>query len=629
MNRTQSKDKLSRFGERFVALCNDIDQQANQFKSKPIGPIGQYIRVNEESAGDETLCTLIETQINKKTLESFIVEKGNEKDFHKLKELMSRHFPNGNPNIIKRKSYGSRYDINRTRVPKDCNVQTILDHLTFQHDEVFNHVVDSLKIEKILVTTDNKAQELFRNKNTVPKNTFFAVTRSFNKYFPPTDKSNYASYYIWKPQGQDRLLITLHNQAKQMENEESSFREEVRKLENELRGFDEKKREHNMKKTAVVEEIKQHQNKINDLLKQKTIVMSELSKISDKNRSIHQLEENVKLHERKLNNASQLKIQKVDEKKKVKMALEEISTEKLDLYESNRHSLCLSRDKLQEKIESAKRSLSGLQSNVLKEKKDLARTKKILDSLEANFKSAQTKAQATERKALNLSNGVQVKAEEVPSSKKEFEAQLKLQKQRAEKLKEELGMNDTQLVEATNKLVNDISKLKIDTHQNSGYSKRLFDHAKHKSDTLEKWKEDIVRHLRIDFREALKANGILRAELDVDYEHENLNIKVSSSNTSNQVALSSLSGGEKSKVLGCLLYALWHHVQCPFRGVDEWDVFLDHQARADMERLMYDNVKRDDHQYFFISPQDSTMLTPTWIEKNKDWALVITLQKNQ
>jgi len=37
-----------------------------------------------------------------------------------------------------------------------------------------------------------------------------------------------------------------------------------------------------MKKAAVVEEIKQHQNKINDLLKQKTIVMSELSKISDK-----------------------------------------------------------------------------------------------------------------------------------------------------------------------------------------------------------------------------------------------------------------------------------------------------------------------------------------------------------
>ena len=190
-------------------------------------------------------------------------------------------------------------------------------------------------------------------------------------------------------------------------------------------------------------------------------------------------------------------------------------------------------------------------------------------------------------------------------------------------------MNDTQLVEATNKLVNDISKLKIDTHQNSGYSKRLFDHAKYKSDTLEKWKEEIVRSLRIDFRNALKANGILRAELDVDYEHENLNIRVSSSNTSNQVALSSLSGGEKSKVLGCLLYALWHHVQCPFRGVDEWDVFLDHQARADMERLMYDNVKRDDHQYFFISPQESTMLTPTWIKDNQDWAKVITLEKNQ
>ena len=95
------------------------------------------------------------------------------------------------------------------------------------------------------------------------------------------------------------------------------------------------------------------------------------------------------------------------------------------------------------------------------------------------------------------------------------------------------------------------------------------------------------------------------------------------------MALSSLSGGEKSKVLGCLLKALWDHVQCPFRGVDEWDVFLDHQARADMEKLMLENVKFDEHQYFFISPQESTLLTATWIRDNRDWAKVITLEKNQ
>ena len=64
-------------------------------------------------------------------------------------------------------------------------------------------------------------------------------------------------------------------------------------------------------------------------------------------------------------------------------------------------------------------------------------------------------------------------------------------------------------------------------------------------------------------------------------------------------------------------------------NVDEWDVFLDHQARADMEKLMLENVKTDNHQYFFISPQESTLLTGTWIRDNKDWAKVITLEKNQ
>ena len=179
---------------------------------------------------------------------------------------------------------------------------------------------------------------------------------------------------------------------------------------------------------------------------------------------------------------------------------------------------------------------------------------------------------------------------------------------RVEKLKKELGKEDAELVEATNKLINDINKL---------------------SNTLEKWKEAIVRSLKQDFRCALNKSGIMRAQLDVDYEDENLTISVSSSNTDQKVALSSLSGGEKSKVLGCLLKALWDHVQCPFRGVDEWDVFLDHQARADMEKLMLENVKFDEHQYFFISPQESTLLTATWIRDNRDWAKVITLEKNQ
>ena len=92
--------------------------------------------------------------------------------------------------------------------------------------------------------------------------------------------------------------------------------------------------------------------------------------------------------------------------------------------------------------------------------------------------------------------------------------------------------------------------------------------------------------------------------------------------------MSSLSGGEKSKVLGCLLFALWNHVQCPFRGVDEWDVFLDHTARADMEDLMFSNVRKDDYQYFFISPQDSTMLTPKKIKETEKYAKIFVLKKN-
>ena len=194
MNRNNSRNQLERFGDgrNFVNLCNDIER-AN-FQSKPIGPVGQYIRINEGT--DDTLCTLIETQIRKPNLESFIVE--NKADRLLLEQLMARHFHRSKPHIIVRPSIGRRYDISRGRVPKDCNVQTILDHLTFENDEVFNFVVDSFKIEQILVTTDNIAQKLFRQKDSVPLNTKYAITRTFNRYNPPT-RGNYASYYIRDP----------------------------------------------------------------------------------------------------------------------------------------------------------------------------------------------------------------------------------------------------------------------------------------------------------------------------------------------------------------------------------------------------------------------------------------------
>ena len=57
--------------------------------------------------------------------------------------------------------HGRRYDISRGRIPSNAGVQTMLDFLTFEDDEVFNFFVDKTQMEKVIVTDDDTAQRLF------------------------------------------------------------------------------------------------------------------------------------------------------------------------------------------------------------------------------------------------------------------------------------------------------------------------------------------------------------------------------------------------------------------------------------------------------------------------------------
>ena len=417
-----------------------------------------------------------------------------------------------------------------------------------------------------------------------------------------------------------------------MDNQQVDIREDIKKLEMELKRIDSDKQGLDKERTGKVEQIKQLQIQVDQALQSKMMTINELSKLSAmknaEKQSVAQMEVNKKTHEQKLKAAIQLKTQKTQERKTVNSELETLSKGQLDSYESTRASIMQSRDDLQLRMDNDQRTLNGLISSVQRDKAELARTKKLLDKAHADYKSFEVKAVDSEQKALNLSHGVQVKAEEVPTSKKEFEAELKLQKERAKKLQKDFGMNDQQLLQSTRELNAKINNMKLDNDVNVDYHNRLTTHWQEQGDTFQDWKESILRDVRMDFRTALSKNGILEGSLKVDYDNETLTIRASSSHSRTEVAMSSLSGGEKSKVLGCLLFALWNHVQCPFRGVDEWDVFLDHTARADMEDLMFSNVRKDDYQYFFISPQDSTMLTPQKIKETEKYALVRTLKKN-
>ncbi|KAJ2550115.1 Structural maintenance of chromosomes protein 6 [Coemansia sp. RSA 1933] len=70
----------------------------------------------------------------------------------------------------------------------------------------------------------------------------------------------------------------------------------------------------------------------------------------------------------------------------------------------------------------------------------------------------------------------------------------------------------------------------------------------------------------------------------------------------------SLSGGEKSFTTVCLLLSLWETMNCPVRALDEFDVFMDAAFRKITMNMMVDSaLQKGDTQFILITPQDMSI----------------------
>ena len=69
--------------------------------------------------------------------------------------------------------------------------------------------------------------------------------------------------------------------------------------------------------------------------------------------------------------------------------------------------------------------------------------------------------------------------------------------------------------------------------------------------------------------------------------------------------LRQLSGGERSFTTVCFALALGEFTSCPFRAMDEFDVFMDAVARRTSMASLFENAALTPHlQFVFLTPQD-------------------------
>ncbi|EGC31845.1 hypothetical protein DICPUDRAFT_39295 [Dictyostelium purpureum] len=71
-----------------------------------------------------------------------------------------------------------------------------------------------------------------------------------------------------------------------------------------------------------------------------------------------------------------------------------------------------------------------------------------------------------------------------------------------------------------------------------------------------------------------------------------------------------LSGGERSFSTVSLLLALWENMECPFRAMDEFDVFMDEVNRSISIKLLISKAEENkSKQYIFVTPLALNHLT--------------------
>ena len=79
----------------------DIKRNEHRFSRPPLGPVGKYVRLVGRAAQDRELCDLIESDVGRTILRSFVVN--SMEDQRQLQGIFKRHFRSFSkpPNITK------------------------------------------------------------------------------------------------------------------------------------------------------------------------------------------------------------------------------------------------------------------------------------------------------------------------------------------------------------------------------------------------------------------------------------------------------------------------------------------------------------------------------------------------
>ncbi|XP_017140539.2 structural maintenance of chromosomes protein 6 [Drosophila miranda] len=581
-------NNLSIYGEQAINVVCALRSKysgSNQYRM-PRGPLGQYITASNPKYRD-----LVENQLSS-CLRSYIVS--SDKERQSLRSLLQRFYGNNMPTIITSAFTDRVYNVSKYKVKATTpNTTVLIDEISCDDPVVMNYLIDSMRIETVLVTESKETAEFLTSdtENVPPYLTRVLVPNLGLEYIP---SPNYAVYSVRIYPGR-YMQVNVDDRIRQLQDEQRSLQERAASIE-----VDYKIQKQILERTT--QEVAKKTSEINQYLAEVQKATQEIIEIenteyrdlpeydrlkthlSDCGERIEKCKEERRELQVKLEEIDTLKTEYEAKKSDELKALEEI-TRQMERLDTEAHEVSNQIRTLDSEFSQNNRNLQKMVELVQNQQKV---RQDILNELEKVTKAAKLtgefiKTTNTEEELLDLISRYKSKIRQVE--------QLNYDPEEVER---SLGVLRDKLGEDANRFKlseNVIMHLRQAYHANSLNFQRSRHHyltmVQHNFQCALK-----LRHFEVIFEDNLKAKTW------------SINVFPASGNKTSNTK--SLSGGERSFTTVSLLKGLWTTSDHPFYFLDEYDVFTDEVNRKFITELLI-KEGRDwrTRQYCFLTPLDT------------------------
>eukprot|EP01116_Phalansterium_solitarium_P009178 TRINITY_DN23213_c0_g1_i1.p1 TRINITY_DN23213_c0_g1~~TRINITY_DN23213_c0_g1_i1.p1 ORF type:complete len:1122 (-),score=470.20 TRINITY_DN23213_c0_g1_i1:139-3504(-) len=585
---SRTADRLSVYGPRVSQLVRLVEARANQFRKKPLGPIGAYMKVR-----DPRWFVAVEACLTSRILNAFVLD--NLEDRNLLMKL-AREAGMGNFPVFVQQ-FEPKFQV----PAKTHRFDTVLSVLTVDDDQVYNAVVNQASPEeKILIENPDEARSVIFDGRGKPNNVTEAFLPDGSKLNKRKTTNNYIAYrdprYYFKAdtsaqveEGKRRMADAqervrgLQEQRDALNHQLSTLRRDSGAVERAI-----------SKDLGPISRIKRDIDDLQRAQEQQDTVHIE-AEIKEQEEARTKIDHQIEASEKDLEKAQKGEILAADKLKPYELRKRQ-ADEKLD-------GVVAKHDEIMESVKEAGGTLQDITTKENQLKSQLNKRTADHTAAVAARDQSKEKEETTRVKVLRISEEridtdktVAQIEDEIRAVTRRIEHDQASRKKSSEELKREY-----QEAKAKWEAVN----TEIEDAENNSH--RLRDALNNRDGLMKKLRSSIAKRTAYLFNAHLSKRGYAGL-LTFDHKAATLEIDVNTENATSASQRPSetrgLSGGERSFSTVSLLLSLWEAMETPFRAMDEFDVFMDAvNRRVSIDMIISSCRLYPSRQFIFITPQ--------------------------